>query len=414
MTGTDSVYTQAADLTPEIEEASTCGQPIEVLFVGPWEKEAIRIAEMLGAPGDADRYVSLYADTTKSGLIMLGSGRFDIAFIDSAIGSESGIDLIRSAGGRLCPTPMVILTDRADAELEKNGFGAGAVDIVEKSDMSSSSLRRVVRYARFNHEMTRKLIVEEQRNREIAATAAAASGEKTKFLAHMSHELRTPLNAILGFSDVIRHEMFGKIEGNGADRYREYIRDIHDSSFHLLSLINDLLDLSKVEAGKLDLAPVNLLLGDVVADVRRMVQQLANDKDISLLVDLPDRPIDMFADRRLMIQVLLNVVSNAIKFTPQGGTVLIGAHAEGQNLVITVSDTGRGIAPEELELVLEPFQQAGPLETRPAGGTGLGLPLSRSIMELHGGGLEIESELGEGTTVSIWLMRNLPLLAASA
>ncbi|MEX2453797.1 MAG: HAMP domain-containing sensor histidine kinase [Rhodospirillaceae bacterium] len=305
---------------------------------------------------------------------------------------------------------MVLLADRAGPESEKAGLRAGAVDIVDTDDLSPSALRRVVRSARFSHETTRRLIVEEQRYRDLAANASAASGEKTRFLAHMSHELRTPLNAILGFSEVIRSEMFGEIAGAGADRYREYIRDIHDSSHHLLSLINDLLDLAKIEAGRSEIAPAEIDLADIVSDVRRMAQQIALDKGVDLDLGLPPGRMEIYADRRLMMQALLNVVSNAIKFTPAGGRVALAARTEGRNLVITVSDNGPGISSDDLKHVLEPFRQAGALETRPDGGTGLGLPLSRSIMELHQGGLEIASEPGEGTTVSIWLPRNVCLM----
>ena len=144
------------------------------------------------------------------------------------------------------------------------------MDVLEKIEMSPSLLRRVSRYARFNHETTRRLVVNEQRYRELAENASHANGEKSEFLANMSHELRSPLNAILGFSEAIQHELYGKIEGRDADRYRDYVGDINSSGKHLLSLINDLLDLSKIEAGKFEISPSNVQLDEIVKDVARM------------------------------------------------------------------------------------------------------------------------------------------------
>jgi signal transduction histidine kinase len=395
------------------EAATADGETVEVLIAAPGGEETSRFEDLLAAI-EGGGFRCQHAATLKEALSLLGSGRFGIAFVGESLDAGTGISLIRAAGGRLCPTPMVLLSANASAETEQAGLSAGAVDIVEHRDLTASMLRRVIRYAQFNHDTTRRLIVEQQRYRDLAANASAASGEKTKFLAHMSHELRTPLNAILGFSDVIRHEMFGKIEGAAADRYIEYIRDIHESSQHLLSLINDLLDLSKIEAGRFEIAPVEIGLGNLVDEVKRMLQELARSKEIDLTVDLPSDGMEIYADRRLMVQAIVNVVANAIKFTPKGGSVSIAAQRQGQNAVIAISDTGCGIAPEDLAGVMQPFRQAGPLETRPEGGTGLGLPLARSIMELHQGGLEIESEPGRGTQVSIWLPCNVRLLSAAA
>ncbi len=395
------------------EAATADGETVEVLIAAPGGEETSRFEDLLAAI-EGGGFRCQHAETLKEALRLLGSGRFGIAFVGESLDAGTGISLIRAAGGRLCPTPMVLLSANASAETEQAGLSAGAVDIVEHRDLTASMLRRVIRYAQFNHDTTRRLIVEQQRYRDLAANASAASGEKTMFLAHMSHELRTPLNAILGFSDVIRHEMFGKIEGAAADRYIEYIRDIHESSQHLLSLINDLLDLSKIEAGRFEIAPVEIGLGNLVGEVKRMLQELARSKEIDLTVDLPSDGMEIYADRRLMVQAIVNVVANAIKFTPKGGSVSIAAQRQGQNAVIAISDTGCGIAPEDLAGVMQPFRQAGPLETRPEGGTGLGLPLARSIMELHQGGLEIESEPGRGTQVSIWLPCNVRLLSAAA
>jgi signal transduction histidine kinase len=343
----------------------------------------------------------------KSGLGLIGSGRFDIAFVGEKIGLEHGIDLISDAGGRLCPTPMVLLASKFDPGREEHCLRAGAVDIIDNGELSPALLRRVIRYARFNHDTTRRLIVNEQRYRELAENASQASGEKSKFLAHMSHELRTPLNAILGFSEVIQHELFGELEGAGADKYREYINHINSSESHLLSLINDLLDLSKIEAGKFEIHPATVSLTDIVDDVAKMITPQVTAAETELIVDIADKRSEIFADGRLVTQAILNIVANAVKFSPAGGRVTLKAETEGQNVILSVEDQGCGISKEELSHVLEPFHQVSDLETRPERGTGLGLPLARSIVELHQGGLEIFSDEGEGTTVSMWLPCNV-------
>lgn len=353
------------------------------------------------------------ADDPKSGLGLIASGRFDIAFVGDSVGLESGIELIGKAGGRLCATPMVLLSNKVDPGREEFCLRAGAVDIIDTGELSPALLRRVIRYARFNHDTTRRLIVSERRYRELAENASQANGEKSKFLANMSHELRTPLNAILGFSEAIQHELFGRLEGGGAIKYGEYIGHIYTSGRHLLSLINDLLDLSKTEAGKFEIFPSNVPLIDIVEDVSRMTIPQTEAAEVDLVIDMSDCATEIYADARLITQAILNIVVNAIKFSPPGAHVTLTAETEGHNIILSVADQGCGISKEELRHVLEPFRQVNDLQTRPERGTGLGLPLAQSIVELHQGGLEIVSEPGVGTEVSIWLPRNVRRLELS-
>ena len=260
--------------------------------------------------------------------------------------------------------------------------------------------------ARRTFPAARRLIVDEYRYREIAEDASEANDQKSRFLALMSHEYRTPLNTILGFSEAIGHEIFGELGDEGARRYKEYVQHIHSSGTNLLGLINDLLDPSKIEAGKQEIDPAQTKLGDVRQDVIGMVMPQARACGVSFAADGAGvSEMDVYAARRPIMQAVLNVVANAVKFSPAGETVSIRASREGRNAVVTVTDRGCGIPKGELVRVLEPFHQAGTLETRPGRGTGLGLPLSHSIMALHQGGLEIASEEGRGTTVSLWLPR---------
>ena len=214
----------------------------------------------------------------------------------------------------------------------------------------------------------------------------------------MSHELRTPLNAIIGFSDIMRSKMFGPL----AERYAEYAGLIHESGGHLLDLINDVLDMSKIEADRFTLALEPFDAREAVSAALRLVRVQADTAHIILRGALPPQPLEVNADRRAIKQIVLNLVSNALKFTTAGGQVSVVARNLGGQLEIIVADTGVGIAPGDLERLGRPYEQAGGAAQR-AMGTGLGLSLVRAFAELHGGTMTIKSILGEGTAVSIKL-----------
>jgi signal transduction histidine kinase len=230
--------------------------------------------------------------------------------------------------------------------------------------------------------------------------AELASRSKTEFLANMSHELRTPLNAIIGFSDILKGEIFGKL---GDARYVDYAGDIRDSGEHLLKLINDVLDVSKIEFGKVELVEETIDLASVVESCLRLMRDRADAAGVRLYGRLPENLPLIQADGRRLKQILLNLLSNSVKFTPAGGRVTIGATASAEGLRLTIADTGIGIAATDLEKALRPFGQIDSRMTRKYQGTGLGLPLTNSMIELHGGTLELQSELGKGTVAIIWL-----------
>ena len=243
-------------------------------------------------------------------------------------------------------------------------------------------------------------------------TAEAASVAKSQFLANISHELRTPLNAILGFSEIMKAEMFGPL---GSPQYRGYAADIHDSGSHLLTVINDILDLSKIEAGKFELNEEICDATRLVRDAVRFVAERVNSGGLRLQQRLPPVLPAVRADGRLVKQILLNLLSNAIKFTPAGGTITVSADIDREaNLSLTVADTGIGIAAGQLERVLQPFTQVENTLTRTHAGTGLGLPLCKSLIELHGGRLVLESAVGRGTSVTVTLPKERVLAAGAA
>jgi two-component system cell cycle sensor histidine kinase PleC len=236
------------------------------------------------------------------------------------------------------------------------------------------------------------------RKYEIAMTRAEAANQaKSEFLANMSHELRTPLNAINGFSEIMAGEMFGPL---GDPRYKGYAADILRSGQHLLSLINDILDMAKIEAGKLTLHYEPVSLKEVVDDAARLMRGRVEEAGLKLLVDAPDLPT-IEADHRGLKQVVLNLLSNAVKFTPEGGDIVVALSREDDNRIrVAVTDTGIGIAAEDLTRLARPFEQVEGQHSKTTQGTGLGLALTKSLIELHGGVLTLESEPGRGTTAS--------------
>ncbi len=229
--------------------------------------------------------------------------------------------------------------------------------------------------------------------------AEGANRAKSRFLASMSHELRTPLNAILGFADLIRHEMYGQIQ---PVRYRDYVDLIHQSGAHLLSLINDVLDISKIEAGKMEL-DVTAISGEELLDhASRMMRDLAERHGVKLHTEAETACV-IHADERAVRQIMLNLISNAIKFTPRGGLVRARVATQDGGVVLAVADSGIGMTSLEREQAMKPYGQVRSEIATHSTGTGLGLPLSRSLAELHGGRLDLESEKGQGTTVKVWL-----------
>ncbi len=244
--------------------------------------------------------------------------------------------------------------------------------------------------------------ITEQRRRECELAEAKvladqANRAKSEFLASMSHELRTPLNAIIGFSDVIRHETFGQVQ---PDKYRGYVDDIHESGCHLLSLINDVLDMAKIEAGKFELQKMDIDVGATVANALRLVETQAAEAGLTLDSRIDDG-LRLFADERAAKQVFVNLLSNAVKFTKPGGRVTVFAERrnDGRTVRVGVEDTGIGMTRDGLAKALEPFGQVSHTVTVEGRGTGLGLPLVKALIEAHGAVFGIESAPGRGTRV---------------
>ncbi len=231
-----------------------------------------------------------------------------------------------------------------------------------------------------------------------AALAESANDAKSRFLAAVSHELRTPLNAILGFSDILSGEYFGKLEN---DRQREYVKLINQSGAHLLSVVNTMLDMSKIEAGRYELVPEPFRIADAVKACEGMLALQAREKGVQLTSRIVSGIGEVIADERAVHQILINLVGNGIKFTDAGGIVTIDAETSGAMLKLIVSDTGIGIAEDKLSLIGQPFVQVQNAYTRKYEGTGLGLSLVKGLVALHGGRFEMTSRVGEGTVITV-------------
>jgi signal transduction histidine kinase len=271
--------------------------------------------------------------------------------------------------------------------VSRNRPGEFPAETIELLRTFATQSALAIQNARLFHEIERK-------SRQLEA----ASQHKSEFLANMSHELRTPLNAVIGFSEVLTERMFGELN----EKQDEYVRDINASGTHLLSLINDILDLSKIEAGRMELELADFHMPQAIDNALVLVRERALRRGIFLEQSIDPRLGEIQGDERKIKQVLLNLLSNAIKFTPEGGRVGVRAAPVDERVEVAVSDTGVGIAPEDHEAVFEEFRQVGAAEKR-AEGTGLGLALARRFIELHGGRIWVESQIGAGSTFTFTL-----------
>jgi len=258
-----------------------------------------------------------------------------------------------------------------------------------------------------SHQRTEQALMAARREAERSADSArlallnaeAANRTKTEFLANMSHELRTPLNAIIGFSDVMRRQMLGPLDQT--PKYLAYADDINGAGKHLLGIINDILDIAKIEAGQLDLREEIFDLQPLIESVIAMLRKPATDRGVRMLRNQTRQIPLLRGDEKKVRQILLNLLSNAIKFTPEGGSVTAASSLVEGAIELCVVDTGIGIAESDLECALQPFGQVDSSMSRRHEGTGLGLPISRALAELHGASFELVSEVGKGTAITI-------------
>jgi signal transduction histidine kinase len=331
----------------------------------------------------------------KEGITRAQAVKPDLIILDVVMPGVDGFETCRRIrdDAQLSRTPILMATSLEDSLSIERAFEAGATDFVGKPvhwPMLGYRVKFMLRHAEIEREMR-------------AARDAAEAGNRAKsvFLANMSHELRTPLNAIIGFSEIMRRQALGPL---GNERYTEYVCDIHDSGVHLLEIVNNVLDLSKVEAGRMEIAEDIVSVEPLVRAAVKQIETRASLAEIKLDVAIDGCVVSVKADEMRLKQILINLLSNAVKFTPRNGEVGVAVRRQANGEVaFVVRDTGIGMAPEDIPRIMLPFQQIDDRLNRKYEGTGLGVPLALAMAKLHGGTLTYDSARGRGTTVTLTL-----------
>lgn len=359
------------------------------------------VCALMRATLEGDGFTVIEAGDGVEGCRLYAEHRPDLMLVDVVMPRMDGYQLCRELRG--CPesayVPIVVSTSLDDLPSIARAYDAGATDFIPKPVnwlVLNHRVRYILRASRAFEEVRRN------QERLIAAkeAAEAANRAKSEFLANMSHELRTPLNAIIGFSGMMSDRMFGPLN----DKYLEYANIIGSSGQHLLAIITDILDTAKAEADRLLLVEEEVDLGEVVKLGSQIVREMAERADIDFTSEYEEPLPAIIGDPAKLTQILVNLLSNAIKFTGPGGTLRLKVkHRHRRGIVLRVEDTGIGMSPEQIPIALSPFGQIENSMTRKNEGVGLGLPLTKRLVELHGGTIEIDSAPGKGTVATVSL-----------
>ena len=370
---------------------------VRVLLVEDDEDDYLLTRDLLAEIDGGGRYTLDWARTYEAALEMLSRGSHDVCLLDHRLGARTGIELLREARADGHASPMILLTGLADPELDLEAMRAGAADYLVKGQLSAALLERSIRYA-LAHRRSERERIELAREQAARAEAEAANRAKDEFLALVSHELRTPLNAILGWAQLIAKS------ARDPEAVSKAAATIERNALIQRQLIEDLLDLARITGGKLRLDVRPLDMTAVVEAALDVVRPAAAAKSIELRASLDPAAGQVTGDPGRLRQVVWNLVSNAIKFTPEGGRVEVELGREGPNVKVEVRDTGRGISPDFMPYLFERFRQADTASGRRHGGLGLGLALVRHLVEAHGGTVGAESAgEGRGATFTVRL-----------
>jgi len=359
------------------------------------------VRSLMRATLERDGFTVIEAGDGVEGFRLYAEHRPDLLLVDLVMPHRDGYELCRVLRSRpeSVYVPIVVATSLDDLPSIARAYDAGATDFIPKP-LNWLVLNHRVRYIL----RASRALEEVRRNQErlIAAkeAAEAANRAKSEFLANMSHELRTPLNAIIGFSGMMSDRMFGPL----GEKYVEYANIIGDSGRHLLAIITDILDVAKADAERLLLAEERVEIGEVVELGSKIVEDMARRAQIEFISEVAKPLPPMMADPAKLTQILVNLLSNAVKFTPPGGKVRLKVERRvHRGITFRVEDTGIGMSAEQIPIAMAPFGQISNSMTRQHDGVGLGLPLTKRLVELHGGTIEIDSEPGKGTIASVYL-----------
>lgn len=386
-------------------------RPVRVLLVDDDEDDYVVTRDLLtDIPGQ--RYDLDWREDFESGLAAITQQAHDVYLLDFRLGKHTGIELLQAAQQNGCIAPLIMLTGQGDKAIDEASMVAGAADYLVKDKLDAQQLERSIRYS-LQQAKTLEVLREEraslaervaERTRELSIAnieLAKAAKAKDDFLASMSHELRTPLTGILAMAEVLAGELYGSLN----EKQKRYVAILEESGHHLLSLINDILDIAKIDANKLELHYSRVSPRNVCEAALRLIKQNARKKNINLELEIYSHLSSIECDERRLKQMLMNLLSNAVKFTPEHGDIglKVEQDASGETLLFTVWDTGIGIPQDRLNQLFQPFSQLDSGLARNYQGTGLGLNLVSRMVKLHGGNVSVQSIEGQGSRFSICL-----------
>ncbi len=358
---------------------------IKLLIIDDDEEDFMIVRDLLDDIA-LGTFIADWAGSYNAGAQLLSQNRHDLCLMDYKLGAGDGIELVRQAAGMGFTGPIILLSGVHHGAVDMQAVEAGAVDYLVKTDLTAAQLIRSIRYA-----LARKEVEHERVER---LKAEAENRSKSDFLAHLSHELRTPLSAILGFTELM-------LNSRPADATKAHLKVVHRNGKHLLGLLNDILDLSKIEAGKLDIEIQPVHLTSLLSDTYSLIHGSATDRNLNLAVEVSEPlPGVIHTDPTRLRQILINLLGNAIKFTDEGEVKLqvsMAGTGQGEQVQFVIEDTGIGIPPELCQTVFEPFVQSRQPHIESRAGTGLGLTISRQLVQRLGGDICLESRVGHGS-----------------
>ena len=356
---------------------------IKVLLIEDNADDALLIKEGLAKAGKPPCSLA-WVPRLSEGVDLAASEPLDVVLLDLSLPDSHGLDTFTTAYERIPTVPIIVLTGLEDEEIATEAAQQGAQDYLVKGQVSSELLARSLRYAIERHRLLADLKQESQAKSLVLSTA--------------THELKTPLTSIVGYVDrlLIRQETVGPVN----QKQRRYLETVQRNAYRLKTLVDDLLDVSRIESGSLELCPMNVEVRPEVEEVIQSMQHQLSEKGLKLVIDVPSKQCYVWGDRLRFSQVVNNLVSNACKYSPEGATVTISSRDYAGEVQIDVADTGIGISPEDQSHLFSKFFRAANASTRQAPGTGLGLYITKHLVEAHGGSIWVESEPGRGTTVS--------------